>query len=155
MIFHASPTRGAYPWRIKQDDPIADGLVMAACAHGMDAAWCYLCRVDNEGTDPHVLWGLAFDDDLELLETSPDPMSPEMAGYLRFLCDELAMRYDETFTHGEAAMVIQGLLTDPASDGQRRTLIALGGDGTVEPLSYGEARTKIRRAIALRGLRSA
>jgi len=128
---------------------------MAACAHGMDAAWCYLCRVDNEGTDPHVLWGLAFDDDLELLETSPDPMSPEMAGYLRFLCDELAMRYDDTFTHGEAAMVIQGLLTDPASDGQRRTLIALGGDGTVDTLSYGDARTKIRRAIALRGLRSA
>jgi hypothetical protein len=128
---------------------------MAACAHGMDAAWCYLCRVDNEGTDPHVLWGLAFDDDLELLETSPDPMTPEMAGYLRFLCDELHMRYDDTFTHGEAAMVIQGLLTDPASDSQRRTLIALGADGTAETLSYGQARTTIRRMIALRGLRSA
>lgn len=128
---------------------------MAACSHGMDAAWCYLCRVDNEGTDPHVLWGLALDDDLELLETSTDPMTPEMAGYLRFLCDELNMRYDETFTHGEAAMVIQGLLTDPASDRQRRTLIALGGDGTVDTLSYGSARTAIRRMIALRGLRSA
>ena len=45
----------------------------------MDAAWCYLCRVDNEGTDPHVLWGLAFDDDLEILETEPGPMRPEMA----------------------------------------------------------------------------
>lgn len=121
----------------------------------MDAAWCYLCRVDSEGTDPHVLWGLAFDDDLELLETSPDPMSSEMAGYLRFLCDELNMRYDETFTHGEAAMVIQGLLTDPATESQRRTLIALGGDGTAETLSYGHARTTIRRMIALRGLRSA
>ena len=128
---------------------------MAACAHGMDAAWCYLCRVDDQGTDPHVLWGLAFDDDLELLETSPDPMSPEMAGYLRFLCDELHMRYDDTFTLGEAAMVIQGLLTDPATDGQRRTITALGGDGTPDALSYGHARTTVRRMIALRGLRSA
>ncbi len=128
---------------------------MAACAHGMDAAWCYLCRVDNEGTDPHVLWGLAFDDDLELLETSPDPMTPEMAGYLRFLCEDLTMRYDDTFTHGEAAMVIQGLLTDPATDAQRRTITALGGDGATASLSYGEARTMVRRMIALRGLRSA
>jgi hypothetical protein len=128
---------------------------MAACAHGMDAAWCYLCRVDNEGTDPHVLWGLAFDDDLELIETSREPMSAEMAGYLRFLCDELHMRYDDTFTHGEAAMVIQGLLTDPATDSQRRTLAALGGDGTPDVLAYGHARTTIRRMIALRGLRSA
>lgn len=121
----------------------------------MDAAWCYLCRVDNEGTDPHVLWGLEFDDDLELLETSPDAMSPEMAGYLRFLCDELHMRYDDTFTHGEAAMVIQGLLTDPASENQRLTLTALGANTSAETLSYGQARTNIRRMIALRGLRSA
>lgn len=128
---------------------------MAACAHGMDAAWCYLCRVDDEGTDPHVLWGLAFDDDLEILETAAGPMSPEMAGYLRFLCDELHMRYDDTFTHGEAALVIQGLLTDPATDSQRRTIIALGGDGTTDTMTYGQARTTVRRMIALRGLRSA
>src|SRR5262245_5906089 len=129
---------------------------MAACAHGMDAAWCYLCRVDNEGTDPHVLWGLAFDDDLELLETSADPMSDDMAGYLRFFCDELGMRYDETFTLGEAALVIQGLLTDPATQSQRQTIAALAGDGTNgHELSYSEARTKIRRMVALRGLRSA
>jgi hypothetical protein len=128
---------------------------MAACAHGMDAAWCYLCRVDDEGTDPHVLWGLAFDDDLEILETAAGPMSPEMAGYLRFLCDELHMRYDDTFTHGEAALVIQGLLTDPATDSQRRTITALGGDGTTDTMTYGQARTTVRRMIALRGLRSA
>ena len=128
---------------------------MAACAHGMDAAWCYLCRVDNEGTDPHVLWGLAFDDDLEILETESGPMRPEMAGYLRFLCDELHMRYDDTFTHGEAALVIQGLLTDPATDSQRRTITALGGDGTADTMTYGQARTTVRRMIALRGLRSA
>jgi hypothetical protein len=121
----------------------------------MDAAWCYLCRVDNEGTDPHVLWGLAFDDDLEILETEPGPMSAEMAGYLRFLCDDLHMRYDDTFTHGEAALVIQGLLMDPATDSQRRTIAALGGDGTAHTLTYGQARTAVRRMIALRGLRSA
>ena len=121
----------------------------------MDAAWCYLCRVDDEGTDPHVLWGLAFDDDLEILETAAGPMSPEMAGYLRFLCDELHMRYDDTFTQGEAALVIQGLLTDPATDSQRRTIAALGGDGTADTMTYGQARTTVRRMIALRGLRSA
>ena len=121
----------------------------------MDAAWCYLCRVDNEGTDPHVLWGLAFDDDLEILETEPGPMLPEMAGYLRFLCDELHMRYDDTFTQGEAALVIQGLLTDPATDSQRRTIAALGGDGSADAMTYGQARTTVRRMIALRGLRSA
>ena len=121
----------------------------------MDAAWCYLCRVDDEGTDPHVLWGLAFDDDLEILETEPGPMSAEMAGYLRFLCDDLHMRYDDTFTHGEAALVIQGLLMDPATDSQRRTITALGGDGTAVTMTYGQARTAVRRMIALRGLRSA
>ncbi len=122
----------------------------------MDAAWCYLCRVDQGGTDAHVLWGLAFDDDLELLETSTDPMSDDMSGYLRFLCDELHMRYDDTFTQGESAMVIQGLLTDPATTSQRQTVAALAGESsTDEALTYGQARTKIRRMVALRGLRSA
>jgi uncharacterized protein (DUF2336 family) len=122
----------------------------------MDTAWCYLCRVDHGGTDAQVLWGLAFDDDLELLETSTDPMSDEMSGYLRFLCDELRMRYDDTFTQGEAAMVIQGLLTDPTTMSQRQTIAALAGETTAdETLSYGQARMKIRRMVALRGLRSA
>jgi len=122
----------------------------------MDAAWCYLCRVDQGGTDAHVLWGLAFDDDLELLESATDPMSPEMSGYLRFLCDELRLRYDDTFTQGEAAMVIQGLLTDPATASQRQTIAALAGEATDDQaLTYSDARTKIRRMVALRGLRSA
>jgi hypothetical protein len=122
----------------------------------MDAALCYLCRVDHGETDAHVLWGLAFDDDLELLETSTDPMSDDMSGYLRFLCDELHMRYDDTFTQGESAMVIQGLLTDPATTSQRQTVAALAGESsTDEALTYGQARTKIRRMVALRGLRSA
>ena len=122
----------------------------------MDAAWCYLCRVDQGGTEAHVLWGLAFDDDLELLESSTDPMSPEMSGYLRFLCDELGMRYDDTFTQGEAAMVIQGLLTDPATTSQRQTIAALAGEATDgQARTYSDARTKIRRMVALRGLRSA
>jgi hypothetical protein len=122
----------------------------------MDAAWCYLCRVDNGGADAHVLWGLAFDDDLEPLERSTHPMSDEMSGYLRFLCDELGMRYDDTFTQGEAAMVIQGLLTDPATTSQRQTIAALAGEATDDQtLMYSEARTKIRRMVALRGLRSA
>ena len=108
------------------------------------------------GTDAHVLWGLAFDDDLELLETSTAPMSDEMSGYLRFICDELHMRFDDSFTQGESAMVLQGLLTDPATTSQRQTIAALAGEATTdETLTYGEARTKIRRMVALRGLRSA
>ena len=53
-------------------------------------------------------------------------------------------------------MVIQGLLTDPATTSQRQTIAALAGEATTdETLTYGEARTKIRRMVALRGLRSA
>jgi hypothetical protein len=134
----------------------ADGPSMDACAHGMDVAWCYLCRIDGFGVEPQVLWGIL---DHELADEAHDagPMVPELEGYLRFLCEELDLRFDPTFTQGEAARVIPSLLTDPASDAQERTLAALGepvADGATG-ISYRDARSKIRRLIALRGLRSA
>lgn len=54
--------------------------------------------------------------------------------------------------------MIPSLLGDPASESQTQTLAWLaehaGGDAGTG-LSYGEARAKIRRLVALRGLRSA
>lgn len=134
----------------------ADGATMDGCTHGMDPAWCYLCRIDRYGVDPQILWGII---DEELSDESHDqgPMVPELEGYLRFLCEELDLRFDPTFTQGEAARVIPSLLTDPATDSQVRTLGWLGERAGNVPTvtSYGDARSKIRRLIALRGLRTA
>lgn len=134
----------------------ADGPTMDGCTHGMDLAWCYLCRVDRYGVAPQVLWGI-IDDELADEARDPGPMVPELEGYLRFLCDELDLRFDPTFTQGEAARVIPSLLTDPATESQERTLEWLGarGGGAPEVTSYGDARSKIRRLVALRGLRTA
>jgi hypothetical protein len=122
----------------------------------MDLAWCYLCRVDRYGIDPQILWGI-IDDELADEARDPGPMVPELEGYLRFLCDELDLRFDPTFTQGEAARVIPSLLTDPATECQERTLAWLGerSGGAPAVTSYGDARSKIRRLVALRGLRTA
>jgi hypothetical protein len=105
--------------------------------------------------DPRVLWGLALDDDLEDLSEEPGPMSEDLAGYLRFFCDEYNFGFDDTFTQAEAATVIAGFLVDAPTQRQRLTIEALDGGATVDGMTYADARTKIRRAIALRGLRSA
>ena len=134
----------------------ADGPSMGPCTHGMDAAWCYLCRIDGYGVESQVLWGI-LDDELADEARDRGPMVPELEGYLRFLCEELDLRFDPTFTQGEAARVIPSLLTDPASDSQERTLATLGepiAEGAAV-ITYGDARSKIRRLIALRGLRTA
>jgi hypothetical protein len=145
----------AYEERVKSRGMSADGLVIAMCTHGMDEAWCYLCHVDGYGVDPQVLWGLALDDDLEELAQGSSPMGEDLAGYLRFFCEEFRFRYDDTFTQQEAATVIAGFLADAPTESQRQTIAALNGGDTTEGMTYAEARTKIRRAIALRGLRSA
>ncbi len=128
---------------------------MAACTHGLDPAWCYLCHVDGYGVDAQVLWGLALDEDLDELARRPGPMGEDLAGYLRFFCEEFRFGFDETFTQPEAATVISGFLADGATASQRRTISSLGGTPADDDLSYAEARTKIRRMIALRGLRTA
>jgi len=127
---------------------------MVRCVHGMDTTWCYLCRVEGVDVDPQILWGIALDEYLKDLQGEGGPMTPDVAGYLRFLCEEMALHFDPTFTQHEAALVIESFLTDPATRGQMRTLEHLGvvvADG----LTYTDARLKIRRQIALRGLRSA
>ena len=129
---------------------------MSACSHGLEAAWCYLCRIDQFGVDPQILWGIALDDDLAALAGADGPMTPDVAGYFRFLCDEFEFGYDSTFTQHEAAVVIESFLGDGATTSQLRTIGALSGEAAATPsLTYGEARTRVRRAIALRGLRSA
>jgi hypothetical protein len=131
---------------------------MDGCIHGMDASWCYLCRVDAFGVDPQVLWGIALDEDLAEETREEGPMIPALAAYLRFLCEDLGLRFDPTFTQGEAARVIPSLLADPASASQERTLAWLSeraGAPVEATPAYGEARTRIRRLVALRGLRSA
>ncbi len=124
----------------------------------MDPSWCYLCVVDDFGVDTQVLWGVALDEDLADLERSKGPMTVDMAGYLRFLCEEFGLFFDPTFTQGEAAMVIRSFFVEPATASQQRTLSHLegrAGDEGAADLTYGAARLKIRRLVALRGLRSA
>ena len=120
----------------------------------MDSTWCYLCRIEAVDVDPQILWGIALDEDLAELRAERGPMAPDLAGYMRFLCAEMGLGFDPTFTQHEAVLVIQSFLGDPATASQVQTLEALGlpeGDA----LTYADARTKIRRQIALRGLRSA
>ncbi len=127
---------------------------MAGCVHGMDPTWCYLCRVDGVGTDPQILWGIALDDDLTDLQADRGPMSADVADYLRFLSREMGLGFDPTFTQRQATLVIESFLLDPATPDQLQTLTHLG-IGDTDGLSYAAARTRIRRTIALRGLRSA
>ena len=124
----------------------------------MDAEWCYLCRIERSGVDPHAAWGLDIVDDEgdPLLRTGP--MLPGQERFLRFLCDEFAEGFDVTLNEGEAALVVESFLDEPMSREQTRTLSWLAehaGAPIDEHLSYGEARTQIRRLVALRGLKSA
>jgi hypothetical protein len=120
----------------------------------MDSTWCYPCRVEAAEGDPQILWGIGLDEDLASLQAESGPMTPDVAAYMRFLCEEMALRFDPTFSQHEAALVIDSFLKDPATASQIQTLEALGAPET-DGLTYGGARTKIRRQIALRGLRSA
>jgi len=85
-------------------------------------------------------------------------MSATRVRYLRFLCDEFDVPFDDTLTEGEAAVVTISFLEEPMTESQARTLAwfadhAIGAAGG--SLTYGEARRQIRRLVALRGLRSA
>ena len=126
----------------------------------MEAAWCYLCRIEACGVAPHVAWGLEDDDapGVDEYENFTAPMSAERARYLRFLCDEFDVPFDGSLNEGEAAVVTISFLEEPMSEPQARTLewFAEHGIGTAGgSLTYGEARQKIRRLVALRGLKSA
>jgi len=123
----------------------------------MDAEWCYLCRIERSGVDPHAAWGLDTDDDRDpLLRTGL--MLPGQERFLRFLCDEFAEGFDDTLNEGEAAIIVESFLDEPMSEVQARTLAWLSehaGMPADDRLSYGQARTEIRRLVAIRGLKSA
>ncbi len=131
---------------------------MERCEHGMEPDWCYLCRVGSSGADPLAAWGVDGWDD----EGDPDerigPMSLARAGYVRFLCREFGERFDPSLTDGESSIVLESFLAEPMSDSQARTLFFLSHLVGAEPdtdLTYGQARSKIRRLVAHRGLKSA
>jgi hypothetical protein len=131
---------------------------MERCGHGMDADWCYLCRIERSGVDPRAAWGLdALDVDGDpLLRTGP--MRPSQNGFLRFLCEEFAEGFDDTLTEGEAELVVESFLDEPMTEAQARTLAWLAEHAAApvdDGLTYGQARTQIRRLVALRGLKSA
>jgi hypothetical protein len=124
----------------------------------MDADWCYLCRIERSGVDPRAAWGLdVIDDDGDpLLRTGP--MLPGQERFLRFLCEEFSEGFDDTLNQGEAAVIVASFLDEPTSQSQARTLAWLSehtGIPADDGLSYGQARTEIRRLVAIRGLKSA
>jgi hypothetical protein len=130
------------------------------CGHGLEPAWCYLCRIEASGVDPHVAWGLEDEDgpSVEDYENFTEPMSAARIRYLRFLCDEFGVPFDDTLNEGEAAVVTISFLEEPMTESQGRTLEWFAGNGngaSDASLTYGQARQKIRRLVALRGLRSA
>lgn len=124
----------------------------------MEPLWCYLCRIEASGVDPIAAWGLDAIDDVEDPALYPGPMRPGQSAYLRFLCDEFHEVFDATLSEGQAAFVIESFLDEPMDESQARTLGWLGeraGSPAEDGLTYGQARTKIRRLVALRGLKSA
>src|SRR5262245_49237530 len=131
---------------------------MGRCAHGMERDWCYLCRIDASGVDPRAAWGLDVWDDEGEPEDRIGPMASSRAAYLGFLCEEFGETFDPTLNDGESSIVLESLLAEPMTEPQARTLFFLSQLTGSEPegqLTYGEARSKIRRLVAHRGLRSA
>lgn len=130
------------------------------CQHGMEPSWCYLCHLETADVDSRVIWGLEDDEGptLDDWETWTGPMPSDQERYLRFLCAEFGVPFDETLREGEAAVVIISFLEEPMLERQARTLTWLSehaGVAVDERSDYAAARATIRRLVALRGLRSA
>jgi hypothetical protein len=53
----------------------ADAARVEGCAHGMEPAWCFLCRIERSGADPRIAWGLDARDDEGDPEDRPGPMT--------------------------------------------------------------------------------
>jgi hypothetical protein len=123
----------------------------------MDPSWCYRCRLEASEEDARAVWGLdTAEHEADLAATGA--MTPDQAGELRFLCGEFGETFDPSLTEGEAAIVVGTFLDEPMSEPQRATLAWLSEKAGAEApgaLSYGQARSAIRRLVALRGLRSA
>ncbi|HTG47975.1 MAG TPA: DUF3072 domain-containing protein [Actinomycetota bacterium] len=131
---------------------------MDGCTHGMDAAWCYLCRIERGPADPRVAWGLGSSSPAEDELPASAPMTLGQATYLRSLCEEFEEPFDPGLRAGEAAIVIESFLDEPMTDAQQRTLVWLSeqaGEDAPARLTYGQARSKIRELVVRRGLRTA
>jgi hypothetical protein len=142
---------------IKTWGRIADAVVMDACPHGMETPWCYLCRIDASGADSQTAWGLdAFD-----APDVPDDegrMTDDQSGHLRFLCQEFGASFHPSLNQEQAALEIANLIARPMPESQAKTLAWLSERQAtpLDPtLTYGQARTAIRKLIALKGLKSA
>jgi hypothetical protein len=131
---------------------------MEGCVHGMEPGWCFLCRIERSGADPRTAWGLNARDDVLDPDDRPGPMSLAQASYLRFLCEEFEEIFDPSLTDGQSAIVVASFLDEPMTNAQARTLFflsqAVGMDADTG-LTYGQARSKIRGLVAIRGLKSA
>jgi hypothetical protein len=123
----------------------------------MESGRCYRCVVENCGEEPRAVWGLdTAEHEADLDRTGP--MTRDQAAELRFLCAEFGEDFDPTLTEGEAAIVVATFLDEPMSEVQAATLAWLSeraGAPAPDALTYGKARSAIRRLVALRGLRSA
>jgi len=131
---------------------------MEGCLHGMEPAWCFLCRIERSGADPGTAWGLKTRDDERDPENRRSAMSLRQASYLRFLCEEFEETFDASLTDAESAIVVESFLDEPMTDSQALTLFFLSqivGTEAETGLTYGQARTKIRSLVAIRGLKSA
>lgn len=131
---------------------------MDHCPHGMDLAWCYVCRIESSGVDPRAAWGLDEPGDDPGLVLRSGPMTTSQGAELRFLCEEFGFAFDEGLTEAETAVVIAGFRDDVPTESQRSTLAWLAehtGEASDGGSTYGQARTRIRRLVALKGLKSA
>jgi hypothetical protein len=123
------------------------------CAHGMDPAWCYICRVEKGGRHGRAAWGLDIHiEDERGWEEKDAPMTQEQTDYLRFLCEEFGLALEAGLTEGEADLLIQSFLDEPMTDSQRRTLDRLGAvyADRSQGVTYGWARGRIRSLYAAR-----
>ena len=85
-------------------------------------------------------------------------MTLAQASYLRFLCDEFGETFDASLTDGQSAIVVASFIDEPMTEAQARTLFFLSQAVGMEAqtgLTYGQARSKIRSLVAIRGLKSA
>lgn len=127
---------------------------MDRCEHGLEATWCYLCRVDQCGA-PHAAWGLE-DGPTDGWEFRRETMGHAQAEYLRFLCEEFGYSFEPDLTAGEADLLIGSFLDEPMTPRQAHTLDLLAqeiGQDVETSLSYAQARRRIRVLVAQRALR--
>ena len=61
--------------RSSRPEPMPMHTSMDGGGHGMEPAWCFLCRIERSGADPRIAWGLEARDDGGDPEDRPGPMT--------------------------------------------------------------------------------